>query len=270
MKEKTLTLPQGTLHYWVADRHPAGAWLVFLPGLSADHHLFDRQMEFFARRYNCLTWDAPAHGASRPFPLTFTLEDTARWLEEIFRREGITRPVLVGQSLGGYIAQVYMALYPGRAAGFVSIDSCSLSRKYYSRWELYLLKHTYWIYRVIPWKLLLAWGVWGTAVTPYGRQLMARTWAAYDREEYCRLADHGFRIFARSVEARWEYPLHCPTLLLCGERDRAGSAKSYNRRWHKVDGWPLVWLKGAGHNSNTDAPRQVNRLIREFVAGLDL
>ena len=28
------------------------------------------------------------------------------------------------------------------------------------------------------------------------------------------------------------------------------------------------WLKGAGHNSNTDAPQEVNRLIREFVYSL--
>lgn len=260
--------PRGPIAYW-AHRAPEAQspWLVFLPGLSADHHLFDKQIEHFAGTYSCLVWDAPAHGLSRPFALTFSMEDMARDLHAILEREHIDAPVLIGQSLGGYIAQVYMRLYPVRA--FVSIDSCSLSRKYYTRWELALLGHTYWMYRAIPWKLLLRWGATGTSQTAYGRGLMEKTWAAYDREAYCRLADHGFRILAQAIEAQPDYPIPCPVLLLCGEKDAAGSAKRYNRRWAELDGHRLVWIKGAGHNANTDAPETVNRLIEEFLHTLN-
>lgn len=260
--------PRGPIAYWVHRAPEAQSpWLVFLPGLSADHHLFDKQIEHFAGTYSCLVWDAPAHGLSRPFALTFSMEDMARDLHAILEREHIDAPVLIGQSLGGYIAQVYMRLYPVRA--FVSIDSCSLSRKYYTRWELALLGHTYWMYRAIPWKLLLRWGAAGTSQTAYGRGLMEKTWAAYDREAYCRLADHGFRILAQAIEAQPDYPIPCPALLLCGEKDAAGSAKRYNRRWAELDGHRLVWIKGAGHNANTDAPETVNRLIEEFLHTLN-
>ena len=70
---------------------------------------------------------------------------------------------------------------------------------------------------------------------------------------------------AEAVEEQSEYPIACPALLLCGTKDGAGSAKSYNRRWTRQDGHPLVWIKGAGHNANTDAPNEVNRLIEEFL-----
>lgn len=263
--------PRGPIAYWVHRAPEAqGPWIVFLPGLSADHHLFDKQIEHFAGTYPCLVWDAPAHGLSRPFALTFSMEDMARDLHAILEREHIASPVLVGQSLGGYIAQVYMRLYPQSVRAFVSIDSCSLSRKYYTRWELALLRHTYWMYRSIPWKLLLRWGVTGTAQTAYGRSLMEKTWAAYDREEYCRLADHGFRILAQAVAAQSEYPIDCPVLLLCGEKDAAGSARRYNRRWAKMDGHRLVWIEGAGHNANTDAPETVNRVIESFLHTLEI
>ena len=69
------------------------------------------------------------------------------------------------------------------------------------------------------------------------------------------------------MQAQPEYKIDCPALLLCGEKDAAGSGKRYNRRWAKEDGLPLVWLKGAGHNSNTDVPEEVNRLINEFLQG---
>ena len=54
-------------------------------------------------------------------------------------------------------------------------------------------------------------------------------------------------------------------LLLCGEKDQVGYMKRYNHQWSKQDGYPLVWLKDAGHNSNTDVPEEVNRLIEGFV-----
>lgn len=265
MEAKTYLTPCGMIRYWVSRTAPEKPWLVFLPGLSADHTLFEKQLEHFSPLYNCFVWDAPAHGLSRPFSLSFTMWDLAEYLHGIFRTEGIASPVLIGQSLGGYIAQVCMDKYPGTVSGFVSIDSCSLSRKYYSSWELALLKKTKGMYMSIPWKLLQEWGIVGTSTTRYGREIMRSAWSAYGKEEYCDLADHGYRIFAEAVEARDEYPISCPVLLLCGEKDAAGSAKSYNRRWTKQDGHPLVWLKGAGHNSNTDVPELVNQLIGNFV-----
>ena len=255
----------GDIRYWVSRIASDKPWLVFLPGLSADHTLFEKQISYFSCRYNCFVWDAPAHGLSRPFRLDFTMRDLAQYLHEIFAAEGISAPVFIGQSLGGYISQVYMDRYPGDVSGFVSIDSCPLSRKYYSFWELALLKKTKGMYMSIPWKLLLAWGIAGTSTTSYGREIMRKCWSVYSREEYCDLADHGYRILVQAVEAKAEYPIYCPVLLLCGEKDHAGSAKGYNRRWTKLDGHPLVWLKGAGHNANTDVPDLVNQLIADFI-----
>lgn len=266
MEHRQSAASDGTIHYWINICKPDGKWIVFLPGLTADHHLFDKQMEHFAGKYNLFVWDAPAHGLSRPFNLIFSMQDIVQYLHKIFLTECITKPVFIGQSFGGYIAQVYMNMYPDAAAGFISIDSCPLSRRYYSWWELALLKRTKGMYMSIPWKFLVRWGIHGTSETTYGRQLMERTWSIYGKEEYCNLADHGFRILAEAVEARKEYLIDCPALLLCGEKDHAGSAKRYNRRWAKNEGYKLVWIKNAGHNSNTDAPEQVNKLIETFVA----
>ena len=47
------------------------------------------------------------------------------------------------------------------------------------------------------------------------------------------------------------------------------SAKSYNKKWHQREGLPLKWIKNAGHNSNTDQPDEVNRLIEKFIREVD-
>lgn len=79
MTEKTFETASGTIRYWTNEICPKRKTLVFLPGLTADHHLFDKQIEVFEKKYNLLTWDAPGHAASRPFRLDFSLMDKAAW-----------------------------------------------------------------------------------------------------------------------------------------------------------------------------------------------
>ena len=45
--------------------------------------------------------------------MDFTLAQKAAWLHAILQAEGITAPVLVGQSVGGYLSQAYIQAYPG-------------------------------------------------------------------------------------------------------------------------------------------------------------
>ncbi len=255
--------------YWTSREAGDGApWLVFLPGLTADHRLFAKQVEHFEGRANILSWDAPSHGESRPFPLAWKLDDKARWLKEILDTEGIDSPVLIGQSMGGYVAQAFMYLFPGVVSGFVSIDSCPLQRAYYSGWELAALKHTKLMYLSIPWSLLVKMGSEGCATSEYGRQLMREMMAGYDKREYCELAAHGYRALAQAVEADRPYRIDRPALLICGTNDAAGTAKQYNREWEKRTGIKVHWIEGAGHSSNTDKPNDVNELIEAFIPAL--
>ncbi|MBQ4474463.1 MAG: alpha/beta hydrolase [Lachnospiraceae bacterium] len=265
MTEKTYVTPSGTIHYWVNEISSGRGALVFLPGLTADHRLFERQIEAFAGEYRVLTWDAPGHAASRPFKLDFSLMDKAAWLHEILEREGITRPVLIGQSMGGYVSQCFLERYPGEAAGFVSIDSAPLKRCYVTGFEIWALKNTEPMYRAFPWKMLRSIGIKGCSETAYGRSLMEYFIDSYTKDEYCRLSGHGMKLLAEAMEADLPYVIDCPAVLICGEKDQAGSAKSYNRRWTKKEGLPMFWIRDAGHNSNTDKPEEVNRIIREFV-----
>ncbi|MDD3193750.1 MAG: alpha/beta hydrolase [Oscillospiraceae bacterium] len=266
MTEKTWQTDKGVIHYWTNAIVPEKETLLFLPGLTADHRLFDRQIAFFKHEYNLLVWDAPGHGASRPFSLDFSLMDKAGWLHDILEKEGISFPFLIGQSMGGYVAQCYLQRYPGTVRGFVSIDSAPLKRRYVTALEIWLLKRCEPIYRYYPWNALIQSGSKGCADTAYGQKLMADMMRQYSPKEYSRLAGHGYGMLASAMEADLPYPSGCPALLLCGDHDRAGSTKRYNRHWAEGENLPLVWIKGAGHNPNTDRPQEVNQWIGRFVA----
>lgn len=267
MTEKTYKTNLGTIHYWVRMTNTDNMTLVFLPGLTADHRLFEKQIEYFKERYNVFVWDAPGHAASWPFPFEFDLFDKAKWLHEILVRENIKRPVIVGQSMGGYVGQAFAELYPEELKGFVSIDSAPLQRKYVTGAEIWLLKRMEPVYYYYPWKLLLKSGTKGVATSDYGRKLMYEIMMTYDgdKKRYAQLSGHGFRMLAEAMEKDLPYEIKCPALLICGDKDRAGSCIRYNKAWHKNTGIPIQWIKGAGHNSNTDKPEIVNRLVEAFV-----
>ena len=77
MKEKLFETPCGKIHYWTNEKKAEyDKALVFLPGLTADHRLFDKQIGFFEERYRVLVWDPPEHAASWPFASSFSL-----WLQ---------------------------------------------------------------------------------------------------------------------------------------------------------------------------------------------
>ena len=89
-----------------------------------------------------------------------------------------------------------------------------------------------------------------------------------DQKRYAALAGSGFRMLAEAVEEDLPYEIKCPAMLICGTQDHAGSCIRYNKAWHKQTGIPLHWIEGAGHNSNTDKPEEINRLIAEFLHSL--
>ena len=267
MTARGLAVKGGVVRYW-ATAFPdcARGWMVFLPGLSADHRLFNPQYAHFAGRWNLIAWDAPAHGLSRPWGRHPSLEEIAEALHAVLGEAGAERPVLIGQSLGGYIAQALIDLHPGTARALVSIDSSPMRRHYYKRWHLRILRHMEGMC-----------SLWGTerflrsriaracSTTEHGRRNMLQQLDQYSRRELCSLLGGGFRALSEAVAQDRAYHIDCPLMIVCGSEDAAGFVKSYDEAWAEDVGVPVTWVEGAGHNSNVDDPAFVNAAIDQFL-----
>lgn len=267
MVERTLRTERGEVRYWVSERADAErGWVAFLPGLSADHTLFDPQFAHFARRWNLVVWDAPGHGLSRPWGKRLDLDDMAGALREILEACGAVHPVLVGQSLGGYVAQAYLDLFPTRTAAFVSIDSSPMQRRYYKRWHLAVLRHMEGICRLWGTEGFLRGQIAGNcSTTEHGRRNMLRQIERYSKRELCALYGGGFRAISDAVAKDRTYRIDCPLMIVCGTEDAAGFVKAYDKAWSRETGVPVIWVEGAGHNANVDDPAFVNAAIDRFL-----
>ncbi len=269
MIEKIYTTSRGAIHYWVSEKTDVTKFsLVFLPGLTTDHRLFEKQISYFENRYNIFVWDAPGHGASFPFRLTFSLADEARWLDKILCTEKMTKPIIIGQAMGGAVGQVYGSLYPEKLKGYIAIGSAPLARSDVPEQELLSMKHMDAVYEDCSWRWLLTFGINSAAVSKYGQKLMQTMLFHYDgkKEQYVALFCHGTKILAEALEKKRSYVLKPPSMLIYGEKDH--SYFKYNKTLHQTSEIPIIWIPNAGHHAGTDQPEIVNGLIESFIQKL--
>lgn len=263
MKQAILECENGLVYYWHTNIDMSKKTIFFLHGLVANHTMFDKQVDFFAIKYNVIVWDAPAHGKSRPYS-KFSYENAAVVMLQILNELQINEVVLIGQSMGGYIAQSFISRYPEKVLGFVSIDSTPFGN-YYSKSDIWWLKQIERMCKPFPEKMLKVSMAKQNAVTKEGRENMLEMVSDYEKEELCHLMGIGYAGF---LEDNKEVEIACPAILLVGEKDNTGKVKQYNKGWSKRTGTDIIWIPNAAHNSNVDNPEFVNSCIANFLADL--
>ncbi|MDY6339867.1 MAG: alpha/beta fold hydrolase [Saccharofermentans sp.] len=262
MIEKILETESGNVHYWISDQIDYGKKTIFfLHGLTASHELFVKQIEYFDGKFNVIAWDAPAHGASRPYK-DFTYEKAAFAARDILRANKIDGAVFVGQSMGGFISQSVIKRFPELVKGFVSIDSTPFGEKYYSKSDKWWLKQIEWMSSCYPDKSLRKAVAKQITRTERSYQNMLQMHSYYDKKELCHLLGIGFAGF---LEDNSDIKINCPVMLIVGEEESTGKVKQYNAQWAEDLGVPITWIKGAAHNSNDDQPELVNEQIEKFM-----
>ena len=212
MEKRCIESEHGTIWYWVyRNNNPNAKWIVFTHGLTADHTMFDRQVEYFKKAYSIITWDLPLHGESISYS-HFTYANTARELNTILETEKIERAILVGMSLGGMICQPFIEAYPKKAQTFIALSTAPFGLQYYSRSDLFLLRHAGAIFAYYPDKMLQSSIAKWNAMSEEGRELLLRILTPLSKKEICNQMSVCYNAFA--VENH-DIELTCPVLIIC-------------------------------------------------------
>lgn len=117
-----LTLPQVRLHYleWGNPTAPA---LVLLHGGAAHAHWWDHLAPLLAQQYHVIALDLRGHGDSGwVVPPAYEIEDYVSDLESAFAALHLDFPVLLGHSLGGFIALTYATRHAASLRGLIVVD----------------------------------------------------------------------------------------------------------------------------------------------------
>ncbi|MBO5069796.1 MAG: alpha/beta hydrolase [Roseburia sp.] len=264
MDHKQIAAQGGSVHYWISRKEGVSDCIVFTHGVTANHTMFEKQVDHFADHYTVLLWDVPMHGFSRPYE-NFSYRDTAEVLHAILKKENIEKVILVGMSMGGYPSQHFAVLYPDMVKGFIALDTTPLGQQYYSRSDLWWLRHIAPMAKLFPAKTLRKSMAKSVSMTAYSYEKMMKMLIPLSKSEIIEQMRIAYEYFAKENR---EVDFAFPVLILVGDKDSTGKVKEYCRAWSMNTGFPLHYIEEAKHFANGDNPEQVNEEIDNFLLGL--
>lgn len=112
--DKTITRGPKTLFY---REEGSGLPVVLLHGFAEDGALWNKQVEQLKTGYRVLVPDLPGSGHSSPLSSDTSMEKMADDILLLLDHEDIQSSVLIGHSMGGYIALAFAEKYPRRLKG---------------------------------------------------------------------------------------------------------------------------------------------------------
>lgn len=251
------------IHYWTGGRGDRPA-IACLHGALMDHRMFNAQVPALIEEYRFVTWDARGHGISQPIALSRpTLQDYTEDALAMLDHAGIEKTILVGQSMGGYVAQHLVKNHPERVLTLVVIGSTPIAFAL-NRMEFWALQASSSLFRLWPYRSL--------------KPLMARNTAM--KEDVIRYAQAAMdQVDLATFLSIWKavgtavrregYPdfrIEAPFLLTHGDNDKTGTIRRDGPRWAASDERiEYVVIPGAGHNANQDNWLFFNRVLVDFL-----
>jgi len=102
-----------------------GTAIVLLHGFLENKTMWVSYIEEFSTKNRVITIDLLGHGETECVGYVHSMEENADMVHAILSKLRIRKAILVGHSLGGYVALAFAELYPDTTKGLVLLNSTS-------------------------------------------------------------------------------------------------------------------------------------------------
>lgn len=262
-------LAGGDLH--VVDTGPRrDSALVLLHGYTGSTRWWARAAARLARDRRTVLVDLLGHGDSQKPLYGYEMPQQARLVAAALRRLGVRRAVVVGHSMGGFVA-VSMAEQDPRLVRGVAVIATPASRPEGPGpvgdriGYVPIVGAALWTAvpdAFVRSKLKSAFAKGVPVPDQFVRDTRSLTWTAYERSA---VASRDFR--EERAPAQRMARTGLPFLAILGGEDQRVKADS-SRAWDTVPGGRVVRLPGVGHSPMWERPGTTDALIARFAAPL--
>jgi len=253
------------IHYWYR-KGSENKWVLFFHGAGCDHKMFESQFEAFDNTYNLIAWDARGHGMSKlKQGNKFQFKDMISDCKKIYEIYSIDKAILIGQSMGGNLAQEIAYYNPELVDRLVLID-CGRNTGKLTAIEKCSVKCAKPLFYCYPWKMLIRQSADASANKANIKKYVRDCFEKIDKRTFI---DVMIEMTGCCLHEDAEFRFKQPVLLLCGSDDKLGNIRKVAEPWARDDSnCTLHIISNAGHNSNQDNPKMVNELICSFLHSL--
>ncbi len=254
-----------------------GAPIVWVHGLSGSWQNWLENLPAFADAgYRCIALDLPGFGRS-PMPREkITITGYGAIVDELMEALGLENAVVVGNSMGGFIAAELAIRFPARVERLVLVSAAGLSVEELrnDRGQKLLERLDF---------LLTAYAGWFASKSAFvaRRKRLRRAAfsivAAYPEKLPVAIVEENLRGsgkpgFVPAVEALTTYPIRerlpeiaCPTLIVWGTLDRLVPVKDAREFDRLIPDSRVVIYPKTGHVPMIERPTAFNALLEAFV-----
>jgi len=224
--------------------------------------MFEPQIDIFDESYDLVFWDARGHGLSKlKQGKKFSFGDMVSDCRKLYEVLSIANATIVGQSMGGNLAQEIAYHHPETAEKLVLIG-CTKNTGKLTAAEKLALKLSKAMFTCYPWDLLVRQSAAACGNNEQVKQYVKNCFQQIEKSAYIDI----ITAVAGCLHEDAKYFFKQPVLLLCGTDDKTGNVRKVAKPWADSDGrCTLYMIENAGHNANQDEPGIVNKHILDFV-----
>ncbi|MDG4667246.1 alpha/beta hydrolase [Mycobacterium sp. 236(2023)] len=241
-----------------ADSGGTGTPVVLIHGAGADHSIFEAQATALVQRgFRVIAWDLRGHGQSTLAEgVLFTGSDALADMRALLGECNVNRPVLVGHSLGGNMAQTLAHDHPELVSAVVVMDS-TWNTGPLTKFERLSLRLAAPLLSLIPAGRLPNVLARASAVTPDAVERAATIFAHMPKRRFIQV----WRATISFIEPQPQLRFPVPLALVRGAEDRTGNIADAMPRWAAADRVREQVIPHAGHLVTWDAPDQTSRTL---------
>ena len=258
----------------VIDSGGDGPPLLFIHGLGGIWQNWLLNLPAFMDTHRCVAVDLPGFGLSE-MPDECSIPGFARTVDNVCRQLGIDEPVVIGNSMGGFVGAELAVRYPTRVSKLVLVAAAGLSTEYLAREPLLAGARAFMV-------LTARAGLRGNGVVkrPRLRRIALQAVVRYPEKLSVPLATElvgGANApgFIESFEALMTYSyrdklerIEVPTLIVWGRNDILVPVTDAEAYEHLIgDNAHSVIFEDTGHLPMLERPSRFNDLLRSFLAG---